>query len=323
MSMVTLLEPFGGGLECDDPSRNAFDIHGGGVDLVFPHHENEIAQSCSAFHSTAMANVWMHNGFLQVEGEKMSKSLGNFVTIHELLLQYPGDALRLNMLRTHYRQPIDWRKEGLLSAMTELRQWSEWIVLHSGVALDSVSVPGRADAGFVEALSDDLNTPLALTRLRDVFEKARAGEVEPSVFVASALLLGFYQLDKPGYFDLGFGGNFFESGPQIQPGSNDEKRVLQLRAATANGIFSVANDLRYQIERDGFRVASNDEGVMTVGNVTSAEFEKRVVKIIADRAAARAAKNWAESDRLRDHLAELGVAIKDNKDGATTWELKR
>ena len=85
MSMATLLEPFGGGLECDDPSRNAFDIHGGGIDLVFPHHENEIAQSCCAFGSNRMANVWMHNGMLQIESEKMSKSLGNFVTIRELL----------------------------------------------------------------------------------------------------------------------------------------------------------------------------------------------------------------------------------------------
>ena len=85
MSMAKLLEPFGGGLACDDPSRNTFDIHGGGIDLVFPHHENEIAQSCCAFGSTRMANVWMHNGFLQVEGEKMAKSLGNFVTIRELL----------------------------------------------------------------------------------------------------------------------------------------------------------------------------------------------------------------------------------------------
>ena len=85
MSMATLLEPFGGGLACDDPTLNTFDIHGGGVDLVFPHHENEIAQSCSAFGTRRMANFWMHNGFLQVEGEKMAKSLGNFVTIHELL----------------------------------------------------------------------------------------------------------------------------------------------------------------------------------------------------------------------------------------------
>ena len=93
MSMATLLEPFGGGLSCDDQSRNIFDIHGGGIDLVFPHHENEIAQSCCAFGSSRMANVWMHNGFLQVEGEKMSKSLGNFVTIHELLETNFGNAL--------------------------------------------------------------------------------------------------------------------------------------------------------------------------------------------------------------------------------------
>ena len=83
-----------------------FDIHGGGIDLVFPHHENEIAQSRCAFHTPVMANYWMHNGFLQVEGEKMSKSLGNFVTIHELLEDWPGDVIRLTMLQTHYRQPI-------------------------------------------------------------------------------------------------------------------------------------------------------------------------------------------------------------------------
>ena len=130
MSMATLLEPFGGGLECDDPGRNVFDIHGGGIDLVFPHHENEIAQSCSAFHSRAMANVWMHNGFLQVEGEKMAKSAGNFVTIHELLRTtkfggrtWSGEALRLAMLRTHYRQPIDWTVKALEEAEATLDRW--------------------------------------------------------------------------------------------------------------------------------------------------------------------------------------------------------
>ena len=85
-----------------------FDIHGGGIDLVFPHHENELAQSCCAFHADRMANVWMHNGFLQVESEKMSKSLGNFITIREMLADWPGEVLRLNMLKTHYRSPIDW-----------------------------------------------------------------------------------------------------------------------------------------------------------------------------------------------------------------------
>ena len=89
-----------------------FDIHGGGIDLVFPHHENEIAQSRCAFHTPVMANYWMHNGFLQVEGEKMSKSLGNFVTIHELLKDWPGEAVRFAMLQTHYRQPINWTVSG-------------------------------------------------------------------------------------------------------------------------------------------------------------------------------------------------------------------
>ena len=127
MSMAKLLEPYGGGLACDDPVLNTFDIHGGGVDLVFPHHENEIAQSCCAFGAQRMANVWMHNGFLQVEGEKMSKSLGNFVTIRELLesetfggRRWSGEVLRLAMMRTHYRQPIDWTVRALEDAELSL-----------------------------------------------------------------------------------------------------------------------------------------------------------------------------------------------------------
>ena len=330
MSMATLLEPFGGGLQCDDPSRNIFDIHGGGIDLVFPHHENEIAQSCSAFHSRAMANVWMHNGFLQVEGEKMAKSAGNFVTIHELLRNYPGDALRLNMIQTHYRQPIDWRRDGVISAMTELRRWSESIVDWFDFRTD-FHTRGRLDEGVVDALCDDLNTPLALTRLRDSYRRARGGRIdERASFAASAQLLGFRHLTKPGYFDLGFSGNFFESGPQIQPASQDEKRMLQLRAATANGMLSLVDDLRRQIDRDGFRATFNDAGVMTVGNKTGGDidaeetkFKAKVEKIVAERAQARAARNWAASDRLRDRLAALGVAIRDSKDGTTTWELKR
>ncbi len=100
-----------------------FDIHGGGIDLVFPHHENEVAQTCCAFHRERMANYWMHNGFLQVESEKMSKSLGNFVTIHELLADWPGEVLRLNMLKTHYRSPIDWTMKSLEESARTLNDW--------------------------------------------------------------------------------------------------------------------------------------------------------------------------------------------------------
>ena len=164
MSMATLLEPFGGGLQCDDPARNTFDIHGGGIDLVFPHHENEIAQSCCAFHSARMANFWMHNGFLQVEGEKMAKSAGNFVTIHELLhttkfggRKWPGEALRLAMLRTHYRQPIDWTAKALEEAEATLDRWYD--------AIGDVEAGERVPDTVLNALGDDLNTPAALSEL--------------------------------------------------------------------------------------------------------------------------------------------------------------
>src|ERR671914_2985761 len=102
-----------------------FDIHGGGIDLVFPHHENEIAQSRCAFHTGVMANFWMHNGFLQVEGEKMAKSAGNFVTVRELLADWPGEVIRLNMLKTHYRQPMDWTVRGLEESAHILEDWRQ------------------------------------------------------------------------------------------------------------------------------------------------------------------------------------------------------
>src|SRR5208282_6067232 len=119
-------------LECSAMSwkylGEAFDIHGGGIDLVFPHHENEIAQSRCAFHTPAMANFWVHNGFLQVEGEKMAKSAGNFVTIHELLKDWPGEVIRLQMLTTHYRQPIDWIVSKTKETEQELWAWVTTLV---------------------------------------------------------------------------------------------------------------------------------------------------------------------------------------------------
>src|SRR5215471_15754185 len=143
-----------------------FDIHGGGIDLVFPHHENEIAQSRCAFHSPAMANYWMHNGFLQVEGEKMAKSAGNFFTIRELLADWPGEVLRFNMLRTHYRQPIDFTLAGLKESWKILERWYE---------VTEPLVDPAPDAAFFEALSDDLNTPAAIASLHQAAPVALAG----------------------------------------------------------------------------------------------------------------------------------------------------
>jgi len=176
MSMAKLLEPFGGGLRCDDPTKNMFDIHGGGIDLVFPHHENEIAQSCCALGTERMANIWMHNGFLQVEGRKMSKSEGNFVTIHELLAtekfggrKWPGEVLRLAMLMTHYREPIDFSVRKLEEAENTLRKWKR--------QADRAKYEMPAPQAFVDALSDDLSTAQAFFVLSELAAATTAPEL--------------------------------------------------------------------------------------------------------------------------------------------------
>ncbi|BCH33848.1 cysteine--tRNA ligase [Mesorhizobium sp. L-8-10] len=190
MSMAKLLEPFGGGLQCDDPLKNTFDIHAGGIDLVFPHHENEIAQSCCAFGSERMANVWMHNGFLQVEGQKMSKSLGNFVTINELLRtdtfggrRWPGEVLRLAMLTTHYRQPIDFTANALMEAERTLDGWYR--------AVGDVDAGDVSCAETVDALLDDLNTSKAIAGLHELRAEASKGSLgAKQALKRSAALLG-------------------------------------------------------------------------------------------------------------------------------------
>ncbi len=152
-----------------------FDIHGGGIDLVFPHHENEIAQSRCAFHNQPfMANVWMHNGFLQVEGEKMAKSVGNFVTIRELLKDWPGEVLRFNMLRTHYRQPIDWTVRGLEESYNTLRSLTDWPEFITG---DDESFAPT----ILDALCDDLNTPKAIAELHALHRGADFAALGPSL----------------------------------------------------------------------------------------------------------------------------------------------
>ena len=172
-------------IECSAMSHRylgeTFDIHGGGIDLVFPHHENEIAQSCCAFGTPRMANIWMHNGFLQVEGQKMSKSLGNFVTINELLAtdkfggrSWPGEVLRLAMLKTHYRQPIDFTVKALEEAEVTLLKLYERV---AGVN------PTSIDSKVNDALLDDLNMPQAFAALFVIRD--------PSVLAATLLSLGF------------------------------------------------------------------------------------------------------------------------------------
>jgi cysteinyl-tRNA synthetase len=255
----------------------AFDIHGGGIDLVFPHHENELAQSACAFHADRMANVWMHNGFLQVEGDKMSKSLGNFVTIREVLtgargLPWMGDAIRLAMLMTHYSQPINWTEEKLATAAANLHTFK--LVGVRGLGLNDETnlskIPeisdGKVSDGLIESLADDLNTPSAI--FSHLFSLVRAA-------------------DKP-------------SGMLVDPS----------RQLLIDCLFLGIDPFRYTRETEkAYREHKGiDAGVID--------------RLVAARTAARARKDFKESDRIRDELAAMGVVIKDSKDG-TTWEIAR
>ena len=242
-----------------------FDIHGGGIDLAFPHHENEIAQSRCAHGTPVMANVWMHNGFLQVEGEKMSKSLGNFITIHQLLdtkdfgsNQWHGRVIRLAMLGTHYRQPIDWTVDRLVQARNTL--WDLSRLLYDAPA------GGTPNEEVVAALSDDLNTPSAISILHGLMKSAARNVESAAQLKSTVQFMGLY-------------GN--ETVEQLNPG--------------------------YEVRHvDG----------------------SKVDVLITARLAARKAKNWAESDRIRDELAAQGIQLKDSKNAQTgeietTWEVKR
>jgi len=233
-----------------------FDIHGGGIDLVFPHHENEIAQSRCAFHLPVMANVWMHNGFLQVEGAKMAKSEGNFITIRELLADWPGEVLRLNMLRSHYRQPIDWTMAGILESQKVLDHWYDIVAdMPMPIGID-------ADEEVVGSLCDDLNTPSALTRLH-----ALAGEIRSyasglhqlelkNKLKASAAFLGVLAFTK---------GEALENHPHRRVVDADKVRALidARNAARKAKSFKEADRIRDELKAMGVELEDHKDGTTT------------------------------------------------------------
>ena len=233
-----------------------FDIHGGGIDLVFPHHENEIAQSRCAFHLPVMANVWMHNGCLQVEGAKMAKSEGNFITIRELLADWPGEVLRLNMLRSHYRQPIDWTMAGILESQKVLDHWYDIVAdMPMPIGID-------ADEEVVGSLCDDLNTPSALTRLH-----ALAGEIRSyasglhqlelkNKLKASAAFLGVLAFTK---------GEALENHPHRRVVDADKVRALidARNAARKAKSFKEADRIRDELKAMGVELEDHKDGTTT------------------------------------------------------------
>jgi cysteinyl-tRNA synthetase len=222
-------------IECSAMSAKnlgeTFDIHAGGIDLIFPHHENEIAQSRSAFGHAIMATYWMHNGFLNVSGEKMSKSLGNFFTVHELLDQYPGEAMRLLLLTAHYRQPLDFTHEGLVQAKATLDRW--YGALRGRDVAPANAVPQAVE----DALSDDLNTPLALSAVHQLSD--------PAELLAAGQALGLLQHEAEAWFRWTPAGASGPSDAEI------EAAIANRQAARKAKSFREADRIRDELKAKG------------------------------------------------------------------------
>ena len=193
-------------LECSAMSSkllgNDFDIHGGGSDLIFPHHENELAQSCGAYPGTGFAHYWVHTGMLMINGVKMSKSLGNFYTVDEILAQHPAEALRLLFLTTHYHQPFNFTFEGLQQAKGILDKFYNALLKNKDVPTIEI----EPDSRIIEALADDLNTPLALSYLHEIVNDLNKAESEAersrlkSLLLKSSYMLGLLYNEPESWF---------------------------------------------------------------------------------------------------------------------------
>jgi cysteinyl-tRNA synthetase len=316
---------------------DVFDIHGGGIDLVFPHHENEIAQSRSAHDTKIMAQVWIHNGFLQVEGEKMAKSLGNFVTVHELLRNWKGrpwagSVVRLAMLDAHYRSPLDWTQRRLEQSNYEFLRFTSALFSAAASFFDSNlgsflnfinSRPTRIPSRIVECLSDDLNTPAALATLRSQYDRM-AHDLDVALEVLHAFeFLGLANRESVFLNHTSAVYRIFDYGRMTEAFTLGR----DLAISKLNKLELETQRILSEISAKNWQVKHMGMGMLLIepASDTSAA-EERVRHLISERNAARAAKNFKEADRIRDELEAMGITLKDAKDPktgelVTTWEV--
>ena len=232
---------------------NDFDIHGGGSDLIFPHHENELAQSCGAFPGTHFAHYWVHTGMLMINGIKMSKSLGNFYTVDEILAKYPAEALRLLFLTTHYHQPFNFTFEGLQQAKGILDKFYNALLKNADVPTQKAEPSEK----LIAALADDLNTPLALSYLHeDVNALNKAENIDERAqlkaqFLADAYMLGLLYNDPEAWFK---GADTDNEAAEI------EALIAQRTEAKKNKDWATADTIRNSLKERGIVLEDGPSG---------------------------------------------------------------
>ena len=237
-------------IECSAMSEKLlgknFDIHGGGQDLIFPHHENEIAQSECA-NNEKFANFWLHNGFVNVEGNKMSKSEGNFVTVNQLKQKYQGEVIRLAMISTHYRQPLNWTENNLIECKKTLDKWYQ-LISENNFSFDNEKISSEV----INALEDDLNTPKAISVLHQLYKDCKSNDRNTAeTFLSSANFLGILMHTSSEWLSWG-----------KEKLSIDEKQIELLiserKSARDNGNFEKADKIRNDLEHKGILLEDNE-----------------------------------------------------------------
>ena len=231
-------------LECSAMAKKylgtEFDIHAGGLDLIFPHHENEIAQSVCAHKTKVLANFWMHNGYVTVNKEKMSKSLGNFITINELKNKYDGQVIRLAMLSTHYRQPFDWNEKNLETSYMTLNKWYEFYS----------DQDNKLDLGTLEVLTDDLNTPMFISKMHSLYKDAVNGNKNAGQQLSDACkLLGLFDKNLASW-------NNIKTSKSITA-EEIENLIQERKVARDNKNFSRSDEIRDLLIAKGIVIEDN------------------------------------------------------------------